>query len=259
MSIELQLYCFHGRDIRISIDENGRPWFVLADLCRVLGSRNPSNVANRLPEDEKGIDKVSTLGGIQKMITVNEAGLYTFLLRSNSPQAEPFRRWVTHEVLPAIRRHGMYATPSTVEAMLNDPDAMIQTLQALKVERETRRSLEARAELDAPKVEFADALLSSPDCISVARLANLLKVNGLDVGGTRLFEWMRLDGYLCRVPGREWNRPTQRALELGVLVVKEREYDHNGETRLSFTPMVTVKGQQYFLAKYLGKKETKSE
>ena len=155
---------------------NGEPRFVLKDVCEAFGETNYRRVASRLEGDEKGVSQIDTPGGKQSMTTVSEPGLYSTLfamqpekargvsdeyIAKRQTQLRQFKRWVTSEVLPAIRRHGMYADAPTVEKMLDDPDTMIRTLQALKEEREKRRALEQQAEADKPKVLFADAVSAS--------------------------------------------------------------------------------------------------
>ena len=249
-------YSFEGEEVRVVMDAQDEPWFVLADLCNILDRSNPTAVSGRLDEDEKGLRKIETLGGVQQMLCVTEPGFWSVVQRSSSPKAKPIQRWANHEVFPSIRRHGVYATPATVEAMLADPDTMIRTLQALKIEREARESLQAKVDADASKVLLAEAVMVSADCVTIARLSNILKANGDDIGEKRLFERMRSEGYLCKEQGKDWNRPTQRALDLGVLVPRETTwFDRESNPHLSVTPYVTGKGQKYFVNKYCGKKE----
>ncbi len=187
-----QAFSFEGEPIRILQDAHGEPWFVLADLCRVLGIANPSAVKARLATDD-----VNTLSlaegnrGNPNVTTVNESGMYEVVIRSDSPLAQPFRRWLTHEVLPAIRRHGAYATPATTEDWLSDPDKMIAALEALKAEREQRQALEAQAAITAPKAEAWDDFLGIQDDMAVDDAAKALARTGLEVGRTRLFRWLR--------------------------------------------------------------------
>lgn len=141
-----------------TVVQNHEPWFVAADVCRALDIKDTWNAISRLDEDEKDTDSISTLGGNQDMTIVSEAGLYSLVLGSRKPEAKAFKRWITHEVIPAIRKHGMYATPDTVEKMLNDPDNMIKIFQALKSEREARIAAEEKNRINAPKVLFADTV-----------------------------------------------------------------------------------------------------
>ncbi len=182
------------------------------------------------------------------MTIINESGLYSLILSSKLPQAKEFKRWVTSEVLPTIRKHGMYAT----DELLDNPDFAIATLQKLKEEREAKKLLEAQIEVDRPKVLFADAVSASHTSILVGELAKLLKQNGVNIGATRLFTWLRKHGYLIKRNGRDWNMPTQKSVELGLIRVKETSITHSdGHITVSKTPLVTGKGQQYFINKFL--------
>lgn len=120
---------------------NGEPWFVLKDVCGALGISNHRMTADRLDADEKGVNKIDTLGGTQDMTVINESGLYNVILRSDKPEAKPFRKWVTSEILPSIRKHGAYMTPETLQAAILNPDTMIQLCQQLKNEQEKNREL----------------------------------------------------------------------------------------------------------------------
>ncbi len=176
-------------------------------------------------------------------------------MKAKNEAAEKFQAKIADEVIPSIRRHGMYATEGTIEKMLNDPDAMIKVLTTLKKEREQRKALESKVETDRPKVLFADAVSASKTSILVGDLAKLLRQNGVDIGQGRLFQWLRDNGYLIKQNSTSWNMPTQRAMELGLFKVKETAITHSdGHTTVNRTPKVTGKGQQYFVEKFLGKR-----
>lgn len=243
--MDLTPFTFDGAAVRVVTDEHGEAWFVLADLCAVLGIANVGNVLSRLDLDERGSIRLADgTPGNPNRATVNEAGMWRVVLRSDSPAAEPVRRWVTHEVLPAIRKTGGYSTTPA----LTDEQIVAQALQIT-----TRRvqELEAKVEADAPKVLFADAVATSHTDILVGELAKILRGNGVEVGGTRLFDWLRRDGYLIRRQGTDWNMPTQRSMELGLFRIKETAITHSdGHTSVSKTPKVTGKGQAYFVNRY---------
>jgi anti-repressor protein len=253
-STDLARFDFDGQPVRVVTDDRGEPWFVATDVATVLDHRDAHSLTRLIPDDEKGTHPMRTLRGDQRVTVLSEPGLYRAILRSNSPHAEPFRRWVTHEVLPSIRRHGAYATPQTLEAMLADPDTMIRVLTELKAEQAKRRELETRVHDDAPKVLFADAVAASETDILVGVLAKILRANGVDIGQNRLFARLRDDGFLIRRRGSDWNAPTQRAMDLGVLTVKETVVAHaDGHTEIKRTTKVTGKGQLYFVRYFLGK------
>jgi len=240
--------------VRVIQDEQGEPWFVLNDVCAAIGIANPWNVAARLNSDETNTLRLAEGNRGNPNVTVlTEPGLYRVILRSDSPAAEPFRRWVTHEVLPSIRRHGMYAAPRTLEALIADPATAIRLLTELQSEQQERRRLEAQTVADAPKVLFANSVAASDSTCLVGELAKILKGNGVNIGANRLFKQLRADGYLIRRGGTDWNMPTQKAMNLGLFVIKETAITHSdGHVTVSKTPKVTGKGQQYFVAKFLG-------
>ncbi|NLG57622.1 MAG: phage antirepressor Ant [Clostridiales bacterium] len=234
--------------------QGGAPWFVAADVCRALGLEQVSRAMDRLDPDERGLLKVTHPQSPGKTLEVNgvsEPGLYHLALCSSKPEAKAFKRWITHEVLPAIRQQGFYGTEAAVERMLGDPAAAIQMLQAYQLERSQRRLLEAQAAQDAPKVLFADSVAASHQSILIGELAKLMKQNGVEVGQNRLFEWLRRDGYLLKY-GESRNMPSQYSMENGWLEIKERAiHNPDGSVRLTRTPKVTGRGQQYFINRYL--------
>ena len=246
----IQIFNYNSVEVR-TIQNDGEPWFVLKDVCNVLHIGNSRDVVARLDQDEKGVGQIDTLGGKQEMTIINESGLYNVILRSDKPEAKPFRKWVTSEVLPTIRRHGMYATPDTVEKMLADPDTTIKLLETIRQERAARMALEAKAEADKPKVLFADAVSASHTSILVGDLAKLLRQNGVEIGQNRLFSFLREKGYLCS-QGERYNLPTQRSMDRGWFQVKETTINQpNGSVRITRTVKVTGKGQQYFINLFL--------
>ena len=247
----IRIFNYNSVEVR-TIQKDGETWFVLRDVCNVLGLGTPARVAERLDTDEVSQTHITdSMGRQQEMTIINESGLYNVILRSDKPEAKPFRKWVTSEVLPTIRRHGMYATPDTVEKMLADPDTTIKLLETIKQERAARLALEAQAEADKPKVLFADAVSASHTSILVGDLAKLLRQNGVDIGQNRLFSFLREKGYLCS-QGVRYNLPTQRSMDRGWFQVKETTINQpNGSVRITRTVKVTGKGQQYFINLFL--------
>ena len=236
-----------------SILIDGEPWFVGKDVATALGYINPRDTFKRhVDEEDKGVAKCDTLGGTQETTIINESGLYSLVLSSKLPTAKKFKRWVTNEVIPSIRKHGAYMTPETLEKVLLSPDTLMQLAQNLKDEQEKRRVLETKIEQDKPKVLFADAVASAKTSILIGELAKLLKQNGVDMGQNRLFEWMRQNGYLIRRQGSDYNMPTQRSMEQGLFEIKETTVVHaDGHTHINKTPKVTGKGQAYFVTLFL--------
>lgn len=254
---EVQVWNYEGAEVRI-VQIDGEPWFVLTDVCRELDLANPTMVAKKLDNDER---TKFDLGRQGKTTIVNESGLYTVILRSDKPQAKPFRKWVTSIVLPSIRKHGAYMTDQALEKALTNPDFLIQLATQLKTEQEQRRRLETtvaaqskQMEQDKPKVLFADSVAASSSSILIGELAKLIKQNGVDMGQRRLFAWMRENGYLIKRCGSEYNLPTQRSMERGLMEIKETSVIHSGYTTISKTPKVTGKGQVYFINLLVGQR-----
>lgn len=249
----VQPFDFKGYKVRTLTFETGQTWWVLKDVCEVLGIRNATDVAKRLDRDEVTRFNLGGLSGQANI--VNETGLYRIVLRSDKPEAREFQRWVTHDVLPSIRRHGAYMSEAVVERTLADPDYLIRLATQLKEDRVARFKAERQLEAQKPKVLFADAVSAAHTDILVGDLAKILKGNGVDIGGTRLFAWMREHGYLMKA-GSAKNMPTQRAMELGLFHVKETTVVHaDGHTTINKTPKVTGKGQAYFISQFLDGKD----
>lgn len=231
---------------------NGSPWFVAKDVCECLGLTKHRDAVSRLDGDERGAVEVDTLGGTQQMAAVNEYGLYSLVLSSRKPSAKAFKRWITHEVIPAIRKHGAYMTGETLEQALTSPDFLIRLATELKTEQEARRLAEQKIEADKPKVLFADSVAASHGSILVGELAKLLNQNGIDIGQNRLFNWLRENGYLICRKGTDYNMPTQRSMEMQLFSIKETAITHSdGHVSISKTVKVTGKGQLYFVNKFL--------
>jgi len=238
---------------------DGEPWFVAGDVCKTLEIENPRDATQRLDADEKNTVVLSDgIRGNPNKTIISEAGLYSLVLSSRKPEAKAFKRWVTHDILPSIRKHGAYMTPEAVEAMLADPDVMIQTLQTLKAERQARQQAElavaaaqVKIEADAPKVEFADAVMESKTNLTFKEFSTLLCRNNIPMGELRLFDYMRGQGYLTTQPPR--NLPTARALTLGVLATAEKVYKKGSDKVVVpyLQTQVTPRGQKYFMAKLL--------
>ena len=252
MNTEIQRFDFKGAALRTLTDEAGEPWFVAKDVCDILGHSNVSMALDRLDDDERS---KFNLGRQGETNIVNEAGLYSLVLGSRKPEAHEFKRWVTHEVLPSIRRHGAYMTESTLEKAVTEPDFLIRLATQIKQERAEKEKAQAQVERMRPKALFADAVETSKTSILVGDLAKVLKGNGVDIGGTRLFAWLRDNGWLMKT-GSSRNMPTQKSMELGLFEIKETTVVHSdGHTTINKTPKVTGKGQTFFVNKFLRHRE----
>ncbi len=223
------------------------PWFVTTDVAAVLGYRDAYNLTRRLDDDEKGTHSASTPGGTQMVGIISEAGLYTAILGSQVPNAKAFKRWVTHDVLPTLRRTGRYG--SDVDMLASLPSSQLLSLAAEAAKR--AEVAEAKIAADAPKVHFADAVAASPSTVLVGDLAKILRAQGVQIGANRLFQQLRDEGYLIRREGSDWNMPTQKSMELGLFQIKEStRQSPDGVVHVTKTPKVTGKGQQYFIDRY---------
>lgn len=230
--------------------ENGREYFPATEVAKILGYSNPQK-AVRDHCKEKGCTNRSVLtkGGKQEKKFIDEGNLYRLITKSNLPQAEVFESWVFDEVLPSIRKTGMYAT----DELLNNPDLAIKAFTRLKEEQDKRKQLEKQIEDQAPAVAFANSLSVSDDCILVREMAKLLKQKGINTGEDRLFKYFRANGYLISKKGSDWNLPTQKSMNLGLFVIKEGTRQSASEgVKITKTPKITGKGQQYFINKFLG-------
>lgn len=225
---------------------NNEPWFVGKDVAEVLGYAKPLNaIAQHVDKDDslkQGL--TDSLGRQQKTIFVNESGLYALIFGSKLESAQKFKRWVTSEVLPALRKTGQYQVKE-----LSGQELMAKALiEAQNVLAAKDKQIEEMK----PKALFADAVATSHTSILVGELAKILKQNGIEMGQKRLFAWLREKGYLIKRQGTDYNMPTQKAMDLGLFEIKEGSYvNGSGVNITTKTPKVTGKGQQYFINKFL--------
>lgn len=228
---------------------DGEPWFVAADVCHALDIGNPSDALNRLDDDERTLVSIEGASNGKPVNGVNEPGLYSLVLGSRKPEAKAFKRWITHDVIPTIRKTGGYQVPqSPAEQMAQG----ILAAQKLLAERDaTIAKQNEQIAVLTPKGIFADAVTASKTSILVGGLAKLIKQQGIDIGQKCLFAWMRENGFLIK-SGTEKNMPTQRAMDMKLFEVKEGSFvDGNGVNRITRTTKVTGKGQVYFVNKFL--------
>lgn len=232
---------------------NNEPYFVGKDVAEILGYSNTKDaIASHIDAEDRALIQRSENTTLEipnrGLMVINESGLYSLILSSKLPNAKKFKKWVTSEVLPSIRKHGMYAK----DELLDNPDLLISVAQELKIEREKNKTLAADNERMKPKEVFADAVSASHTSILIGDLAKILKQNGVDTGQKRLFAWMRDNGYLIKRQGSDWNMPTQYSMELELFEVKESAVNNpDGSVRINRTAKVTGKGQQYFINKFL--------
>lgn len=246
----IQVFEYQNNKVR-TVDVDGEAWFVLKDVCEVLHLGTTAKVAERLDDDEKGMNQIHTPGGTQNVTVVNESGLYHVILRSDKPEAAPFRRWVTNDVLPAIRKTGSYNAPQLTRSQL--------LATALIAAHEELEEKDKQIETMKPKALFADAVSASNQSILVGEMAKLLSQNGIQMGQNRLFQWMRENGYLIKDKKRtDYNMPTQKSMELRLFEIKETSIAHSdGHTSINKTPKVTGIGQVYFVNLFLKTEKNK--
>lgn len=242
----LQTFSFNNQLVR-TVQLNNQPYWVLKDVCDVLELSNPTVVANRLEDDERA---KFNLGRQGEATVITESGLYAVILRSDKPNAKEFRKWVTSEVLPAIRKNGAYLTDEKAYDITHNPqslaDLLLQAGEQLKQKEIIIQEMK-------PKALFADAVASSKTSILIGQLAKILTQNGYQIGQNRLFEKLRSEGFLSSRKGADWNMPQQRYVEQGIFEIKESTHiDGNGVNITTKTVKVTGKGQQYFINKFLG-------
>lgn len=268
--VPLEQLNYNGREVEV-FRRAAHAYFNPRDVGEILGIQ-PSSIRYHLakmndakkiilrnvdiPEDS--FRKINPRGEI----FLTESGVYDLVLKSRKSEAIAFKDWVTDEVLPSIRREGAYLTPQKIEEILDDPDTLIRIATKLKEERAQRQLAEAEVlrlehirEEDAPKVAFAEAFLDLKDTILVRQLAAIITQAGHSIGQNTLYKWLRDNGY-CHKQGTAYNQPTQRALDLGVLIVQQRVLsgDADEPSKVVMTTRVTMKGQQYFLSKFVDNK-----
>ena len=239
---------------------NNQPLFCLADVCKALDLGNPSQVKTRLDDGVISNEVIpDSIGRQQEMTFVNEDGLYDVILDSRKPEAKVFRKWVTSEVLPSIRKSGGYIaakaedTPEEImaRALLVAQDTLRRREERIAMLQQENATQQEKIEQDAPKVLFAEAVSTSKTSILIGELAKVIKQNGVDMGQNRLFKWLRSNGYLCR-HGEHYNAPTQKAMEMGLFEIKEHSVLRpDGSVMVTRTTKVTGKGQVYFVNKFL--------
>lgn len=236
-----------------ALEIGGEPWFVGKDVAVCLGYSNSRDALARHVEneDKNTVAKRDGSSGNQNVTVINESGLYALIISSKLPDAKKFKRWVTHDVLPTIRKTGGYV--SNEDLFLNTylPYADDGTKKLFSATLSALRAANQKIEADRPKVLFADAVSVTKSDITVGELSKLLKQNGINVGRNRLFEILRSNGFLIREKGKDRSLPTQRSMELGLFRVKESTIHANGEVLLSRTSYVTGKGITYFIDKFL--------
>ena len=234
----------------VAIDNE--PWFVGRDVAEILGYGEPHKAIQRHVDEDDGMKHPITdnLGREQDTLIINESGLYSLVLSSKMPEAKKFKRWVTTEILPAIRKHGAYMTDSVLEQAVSDPDFMIGLLTNLKEEKEKRQLAEETNEKNKPKVLMAETMLASKESKDVGILSTKLQEMGIkNMGRNNLYKYFRDHGYVIK-SGERRNLPTQRSIDLGIMDTDTRPYFRNDEIFYEDKTKITPKGFEYFINKF---------
>lgn len=230
---------------------NNEPWFVGKDVAEILGYVKTRNaIADHVDEEDKTSALIQGDGSNykSKAILINESGLYSLIISSKLPKAKEFKRWVTSEVLPSIRKHGAYMTEETLQRAITSPDFLIKLATELKQEQNARKLAEQQVKELTPKGIFADAVSASKQSILVGELAKLLRQNGVEIGQNKLFAWLRENGYLIKAKRSDYSMPTQRSMNMKLFEIKETAITHSdGHVSVNKTVKVTGKGQVYFV------------
>ena len=276
----MQLRLIENEQFKIrTVERGGETWFVGRDAAEILGYTNPNKaLVDHVDEDDRFLERIVTQKGVRKAVVINEIGIYSLILSSSLPAAKDFKRWLCGEVLPNIRRNGAYMTEKTLSRVSGDETAMRRLTDRLAEERqkhiatlkllgERETALQERDALierknayfvrNKPRIDFARAVYENRTAILVGEMAKLLAQNGVEIGQNRFFEWLRENGYLQRKQGQMWNMPYQRCVDAGLFIIKESvgTSPRDGREYITRTPMVTGKGQRYFISKFLQTKD----
>lgn len=241
MNTEIQTFNFNSATLRTLTDTAGDPWFVLKDCMSILGLGNPTETVKMFDDDEFSTTEViDSIGRRQQTYIISEAGLYGLVLKSRKPEAKEFRRWVTHEVLPSIRKHGIYATEATIDQILANPDFGIRLLTELKEERAKRIEAENHVKELEPKAKALDDFTNVPDALLVRDAAKLLSNTGTPIGEKQLREWLSSHDWIYRHAGTWW--AASKHVKAGHLaMVESRAHGrHKDGSAFAFSPTVRI-------------------
>jgi anti-repressor protein len=239
--------------------QDGEPCFVLKDLCEVLELSNARMIADRLDKDDVSLAYViDSVGRQQQTNVVNESGLYDVILRSDKSEAKKFKRWITKDILPSIRKFGAYITPEKLNELENNPDALPQLIKRIQQDKIRIETLQDQVKEQTAKVVLANAFLSTGETVTIGEFAKILNSNGVDIGQNRLFQILRDSGFIMKLESSQFNAPTQKATDMKLLkVVRRVTANESGDVSFSKTTQITAKGQLYFTNFFLTKPKNK--
>lgn len=263
MNNDIQIFDYENNQIRTT-EINGEMWWVAKDVCDVFGETNRNRAMQFLSEDEKGYTQMTTPKGTQNLAIINESGLYSLLFAMQPAKAKArsvsdevinkrqnklkkFKRWVTHEVLPSIRKHGAYITLEKIQEYMTKPENWIELLQKVRDEQQKNARLQNQIDIDRPKVVFAEAVDASDATVYLGEFAKMLRQNGIEIGQNRLFDQLKKDGYLLKRNFKGHTIPTQKAIEKCLFKIEELVVTHDdGHISLKRNVKLTGKGQLFF-------------
>jgi anti-repressor protein len=244
-----KIFNYQGTQLR-TVVLNNEPWFVAKDVCEILEIKNPTDALKRLDSDERARFNLGRQG---KTNIVNEPGLYTLILGSRKPEAKQFKRWITHEVIPSIRKHGAYMTPEKIEEVLLNPDTLIKLATNLKEEQQKRIAAEKQIEQQKPLVNFAETCMASDKSLLVREVAKMISKQGILMGERRLFQKLR--DWKLIFPNK--NEPYQEYIDRGYFEISQGVKETSKGSFTWLTMRVTPKGQMYIINRL--KKEQQKE
>lgn len=241
MNTEIQTFNFNDSLLRTLTDENGDPWFVLKDCMSILGLGNPTETVKMFDDDEFSTTEViDSIGRRQQAYIISESGFYRLVMKSRKPEAKEFQRWVTHEVLPSIRKHGIYATETTIDQILADPDFGIRLLTSLKEERAKRIEAENQVKELEPKAKALEDFTNVPETLLVREAAKLLSNAGTPIGEKELREWLSQHGWMYRHAGTWWAASEHVKAGHLVMVESRSHGQHKDGGIFAFAPTVKI-------------------
>nr|DAT45560.1 MAG TPA: hypothetical protein [Caudoviricetes sp.] len=241
MNTEIQAFNFNTAPLRTLTDKDGDPWFVLKDCMNILSLGNPTETVKMFDDDEFSTTEViDSIGRRQQAYIISESGFYRLVMKSRKPEAKEFQRWVTHEVLPSIRKHGIYATETTIDQILANPDFGIRLLTDLKNERAKRIEAENQVKELEPKAKALDDFTNVPDALLVREAAKLLSNAGTPIGEKELREWLSQNGWMYRHAGTWWAASSRVKAGHLVLVESRSHGQHKDGSIFAFPPTVKI-------------------
>lgn len=250
---DIAVYTFHDQKVRTLTDADGNPLFILADVCRVLGMSNPTMAAQRLDEDALSTTEViDSMGRTQSATAITEPGLYEIIFQSRKPEAKAFRRWVTGEVLPSIRKTGAYSLQPKLEGPELMAYALIEAQKTIEAATARAEAAEAQIEADKPATTLGKAITAGDGDLLVRDVARILASHGVNIGEKRLYQWLRDNQWVTKGGGRCGNQPTQRRIEQGLVRPQVRPINLPGGRLIeSVTTLITGKGQEDLINGFL--------